>query len=149
MRYFDDFSVGEELPLASQTISRDELIAFAAEFDPQPFHLDEAAGSQTLLGGLAASGWHTCAIFMRMMCDGWLNQTASMGSPGIETLKWLHPVRAGDRLSGISQVLELRASKSRPDMGIIRFRHSVENARGVIVLDMTNPIMFSRREADR
>ena len=100
MRYFDDFKVGEKLPLAPFTITRDEMIAFAAEFDPQPFHLDEAAAARTLLGGLAASGWHTCAIFMRMMCDGWLNDTASMGSPGIEAVRWLHPVRAGDRLSG-------------------------------------------------
>jgi acyl dehydratase len=146
MRYFDDFSIGQELQLAPQTITRVELIAFAAEFDPQPFHLDEAAGSQTLLGGLSASGWHTCAIFMRMMCDGWLNQTASMGSPGIEAVKWLHPVRAGDRLAGSSQVIEMRASKSRPNMGIIRFRHVVANSRGVSVLDMVNPIMFSRRE---
>jgi len=147
MRYFDDFTAGQELQLAPHTITRDELIAFAAEFDPQPFHLDETAGSQTMLGGLSASGWHTCAIFMRMMCDGWLNQSASMGSPGIEAVKWLHPVRAGDNLSGISEVLELRASKSRPDMGIIRFRHIVGNAQGVSVLDMVNPIMFYRREA--
>ena len=145
MRHFDDFTVGQLLPLAPQTITRHELIAFAAEFDPQPFHLDEAAASQTMLGGLAASGWHTCSVFMRMMCDGWLNQSASMGSPGIENARWLHPVRAGDRLSGNSQVLEMRASTSRPDMGIIGFRHIVENDHGQAVLEMVNPIMFKRR----
>lgn len=146
MRYFEDFAVGQKLPLAPHTISRDELIAFSAEFDPQPFHLDEAAGSQSLLGGLAASGWHTCAVFMRMMYDGWLGESSSMGSPGIEKVRWLHPVRAGDRLTGVSEVLEVRASKSRPGMGIVRFRHRVENAKGVAVLEMLNPNMFGRRE---
>jgi acyl dehydratase len=145
MRFFDDFAVGQTLPLAPYTLSRDELIAFAAEFDPQPFHLDEAAGSRTLLGGLSASGWHTCAIFMRMMCDGWLNQSASMGSPGIEKVKWLHPVRAGDRLGGMSEVLEMRVSSSRPEMGIVSFRHTVENEAGKAVMQMVNPIMFGRR----
>ncbi len=149
MRYFDDFAIGQLLPLAPQTITRDELIAFAAEFDPQPFHLDEAAASQTMLGGLAASGWHTCSIFMRMMCDGWLNQCASMGSPGIESARWLHPVRAGARLSGNSEVLEMRTSRSRPDMGIIRFRHVVESDHGQAVLEMINPIMFGRAGAAR
>jgi len=147
MRYFEDFAVGQELALAPHTITRDELIAFAAEYDPQPIHLDEAAGSQSLLGGLSASGWHTCAIFMRMMCEGWLNQSASMGSPGIESTKWLHPVRAGDRLSGCSEVLEVRASKSRPQIGIVRFRHRLENSQGVSVLEMVNPIMFGRAKA--
>lgn len=146
MRYFEDFAVGQELPLAPYSISRDELIAFSAEFDPQPFHLDETAGSQSLLGGLAASGWHTCAIFMRMMCDGWLSDSSSMGSPGIDQARWLHPVRAGDRLTGVSEVLDVRASSSRPGMGIVRFRHRVENAKGVAVLEMVNPIMFGCRE---
>ena len=145
MRYFEDFAVGLKLPLAPYTISRDELIAFSAEFDPQPFHLDETAGSQTLLGGLAASGWHTCAVFMRMMCDGWLSDSTSMGSPGIEKVRWLYPVRASDRLTGVSEVLETRISNSRPGMGIVRFRHRVENAKGIAVLEMLNPMMFRCR----
>lgn len=146
MRYFDDFAVGQTLALAPHTISRDELIAFAAEFDPQPFHLDEAAGSHTLLSGLSASGWHTCAVFMRMVWDGWLHDTSSMGAPGVETVKWPHPVRPGDRLTGTSEVLEVRASKSRPEMGVVQFRHTVENANGITVLEMLNPLMFGRRK---
>ncbi len=147
MRHFEDFEPGLELPLQPLTVTRAEIVAFAAEFDPQPFHLDEAAAADTLLGGLAASGWHTCALFMRMMYHGWLSETASMGSPGIDSLKWLRPVRPGDTLSGRSVVLEVRASNSRPDRGFVRFRHEVTNARGEAVMVGENPIMFLRRDA--
>jgi acyl dehydratase len=82
MRYFEDFAAGQEYPFGPHTVTRQEIVAFAAEFDPQPFHLDEVAASDSLLGGLAASGWHTCALFMRMVALGWLNDSASMGSPG-------------------------------------------------------------------
>ena len=149
MRHFDDFTIGERLPLAPYRITRDELIAFAAEFDPQPFHLDEAVASKTLLGGLAASGWHTCAIFMRMMVDGWLGNCASLGSPGIDAAKWLHPVRPDDQLTGYSEVTGLRTSKSRPDIGIVTFHHHVENSHGRAVLEMANPIMFRCRKTPK
>jgi acyl dehydratase len=145
MRAFEDFTVGLELPLGPYRVSREELVAFAAEFDPQPFHLDEAAASRTLMGGLAASGWHTCAIFMRMICDAFLLESASMGSPGIDTLKWVKPVRPGDVLTGVSRVLEARASTSRPGMGIVRFRHEVRNGASETVMWMENPILFVRR----
>jgi acyl dehydratase len=145
MRYLEDFEQGQELPLEQHTVTRAEIVAFAAEFDPQPFHLDEAAASDTLLGGLAASGWHTCALFMRMMYHGWLSEAASMGSPGVESLKWLRPVRPGDTLSGRSIVVEIRPSKSKPDRGVLRLRHEVMNARGEMVMLAENPIMLSRR----
>jgi acyl dehydratase len=145
MRYFEDFLPGQELPLEPHTVTRAEIVAFAAEFDPQPFHLDEASASDTLLGGLAASGWHTCALFMRMMYRGWVAESASMGSPGVDSLKWLRPVRPGDTLSGRSIVLEVRASKSRPDRGFVRFRHEVTNGRGEMVMLAENPIMLSCR----
>ena len=87
MRYFEDFSEGQELPFGPHTVTRAEIIAFAAEFDPQPFHLDERAGAETMLGGLAASGWHTSAVYMRMILDGWLSDAASMGSTGVDSLK--------------------------------------------------------------
>ncbi len=145
MRYFEDFEPGQDYPLTPHTVTRAEIVAFAAEYDPQPFHLDEAAAAETLLGGLAASGWHTCALFMRMMYHGWLSETASMGSPGVDSLKWLRPVRPGDTLSGRSVVLELRPSKSRPDRGFVRFRHEVQNARGEPVMVAENLIMLSRQ----
>ena len=143
--HFEDFTAGQELSLATHTVTRAEIVAFAAEFDPQPFHLDEAAATDTLLTGLAGSGWHTCALFMRMLYDGWLKGTASMGSPGVDQLKWLRPVRPGDVLSGRSVVLESRPSRTRPDRGFVRFRHEVTNGRGQPVMMLENPIMFTRR----
>lgn len=145
MRYFEDFSAGQELPFGPHTVTRAEIVAFAAEFDPQPFHLDERAAAETMLGGLAASGWHTCALFMRMVALGWLNDSASMGSPGIDSLKWKRPVRPGDVISGRTIVLDARASKSRPDRGFLRVRHEVVNGHGEAVMLIEHSIMLGRR----
>ncbi|HET7717442.1 MAG TPA: MaoC family dehydratase [Bauldia sp.] len=146
-RHFEDFVVGQILPLPERQVSRAEIIAFAAEFDPQPFHLDERAAATDLAGGLFASGWHVCSLLMRMLCDGFLVESACMGSPGIETMKWRRPVRPGDRLSGTSTVIELRPSTTRPEMGIVRFHHEVLNQAGVTVAWMENPIFFRRGAA--
>jgi acyl dehydratase len=145
-RYFEDFIVGEVIPLGSHRVTRAEIIAFAAEFDPQPFHLDERQGAGSMVDGLIASGWHVSGLFMRMLCDGFLLQSSSLGSPGIETLKWRKPVRAGDTLSAKATVIEARRSKSRPEMGIVRFRSEVENQGGEIVMWLENPILFGARE---
>lgn len=150
-RYFEDFAVGDVLPLGSHRVTRAEIIAFAAEFDPQPFHLDERQGSGTMgtdsmVDGLIASGWHVAGLFMRMLCDGFLLESSSLGSPGIETLKWRKPVRAGDTLTGKATVIEVRRSKSRPEMGIVRFRSEVENQAGETVMWLENPILFGCRE---
>jgi acyl dehydratase len=145
MRYFEDFAQGEELPFGPHTVTRAEIVAFAAEFDPQPFHLDERAAAETMLGGLAASGWHTCALFMRMVALGWLNDSASMGSPGIDSLKWRRPVRPGDVISGRTIVLDVRPSKSRPDRGFLRVRHEVVNGRNEAVMLIEHSIMIGRR----
>jgi acyl dehydratase len=145
MRYFEDFSVGEVLPFGPYTVSRAEIVAFAAEYDPQPFHLDEKAAADSMLGGLAASGWHTCALFMRMVALGWLNASASMGSPGIDSLKWKRPVRPGDTLSGRTTVLDSRTSQSRPDRGYLRVRHEVVNEREEPVMLIEHSIMIRRR----
>ena len=145
LRYFEDFFPGQEFSFGPHTVMRAEIVAFAAEFDPQPFHLDESAAADTMLGGLAASGWHTAALFMRMMALGWLNESASMGSPGVDSLKWLRPVRPGDVLSGRSIVVGVRASRSRPDRGFVQFRHEVANSRGDIVMLIENPIILGRR----
>ncbi|MEO8668301.1 MAG: MaoC family dehydratase [Bauldia sp.] len=146
MRYFEDFTPGTVLTLAPRHVTRAEIIAFAAEFDPQPFHLDEQAPASALVGGLIASGWHVSALFMRMICDAFMVDSSSMGSPGITTLKWQKPVRPGDTLSGTCTVLEARRSKSRPEMGIVRFRHEVVNQSGEIVMWLENPILFAARD---
>ncbi|MCJ9671201.1 MULTISPECIES: MaoC family dehydratase [unclassified Neorhizobium] len=145
--YFEDFSVGRVFPLASKLVTADEIVEFAAEFDPQPMHIDEAAGKASILGGLSASGWHTASMFMRMMYDGWLSSSSSEGSPGIEFMEWKRPVLAGDMLSGRSTVLESRTLRSRPGIGMVKFLHEVENQRGEIVMRGENPIMMRLRDA--
>ena len=126
-------------------MSAEAVVTFASEFDPQPMHLSEAAGKASILGGLSASGWHTASLFMRMMYDGWLHETASEGSPGIDFMEWKKPVLAGDTLSGRSTVVESRLLRSRPGIGLVRFLHEVENQNGVLVMRGENPIMIRRR----
>lgn len=145
--YFEDFEPGRVFPLASTTLTAEAIIAFASEFDPQPMHLDEAAGKASILGGLAASGWHTASLFMRMMYDGWLSRSSSEGSPGIDLMEWKKPVLAGDTLSGRSTVIEARTLRSRPGLGMVKFLHEIENQRGDIVMRGENPIMLRLRPA--
>ncbi|MBP2558271.1 acyl dehydratase [Neorhizobium galegae] len=145
--YFEDFSIGRVFQLAEKQVTADEMVEFAAEFDPQPMHLDEAAGRASILGGLSASGWHTASMFMRMMFDGWLSSSSSEGSPGIDFMEWKRPVLAGDTLSGRSTVLESRSLRSRPGIGIVKFLHEVENQRGETVMRGENPIMMRLRDA--
>src|SRR5262245_30996305 len=114
-------------------VTRDEMVEFAAEFDPQPMHLDEAAARASMLGGLAASGWFACCILMRMSADGFVLNSSSMGAPGVDEVRWLVPIRPGDDLTLRATVLDVRASKSRPDMGFVRFAFELTNATGVKV----------------
>lgn len=142
---FDDFAVGDVLELGAKTVSEAEIIGFAREFDPQPFHVDHAAAEHSLFGGIIASGWHTCAITMRLMVDGLLGKASSLGSPGIEQLRWTKPVRPGDTLTGRIIVLELRPSQSKPDRGTVKIRTEVTNQNGEQVMWMESFGMFGRR----
>ena len=144
-RYWEDFKVGEVEQIGGKRVDRDELIEFAKQFDPQPFHIDEAAAKHSMYGGLIASGWHTCAMVMRMMCDAYLSQSASVGSPGIDNLKWLKPVRPGDMISARRTTLETRVSKSKPDIGIVNNLWEVFNQNGEMVMSMQGYGMFRRR----
>jgi len=135
--YFEDFPVGHVSTFGAYEVTLQEIKAFAGEFDPQPFHLDEAAGARSVAGALSASGWHTTAICMRMMYDGYVGKSASMGSPGVDEVKWLQPVFAGDVLSVRRTTLEARISSSRPKMGIIRSHWEVMNQAGEVKLEMT------------
>jgi acyl dehydratase len=145
--FFEDFSPGATATHPGPTVTKDEIIAFAREFDPQPFHIDEEAAKASFAGGLIASGWHTCALNMRMVADSFLLQAASMGAPGIEEVRWLLPVRPGDSLVSRRTVLETRESRSRPEMGLARFLFEVLNQRGETVMTQTNWIMLGRRDA--
>src|SRR5881394_801828 len=125
--YWEDFREGEVREFGRTTVKHDDIVRFASEFDPQPFHIDDAAAADSLFGGLIASGWHTAAIAMRMMCDEYLLRAASLGSPGLDSLKWLLPVRPGDTLSVRLSVLEARPLDSKPGIGLVKSRHEVLN----------------------
>ncbi len=145
MRYFEDFYPGEQIELGSRQLTELEIIDFARQFDPQPFHVNHQAGQKSLFGGLVASGWHTAAIYMRLSVDNLLSQTDSLGSPGLEELRWPKPVYPGDTLSARMTVLECKESKSRPNMGIIRFSSEVSNQHGVVVMSLTGTGFFGRK----
>ena len=142
---FEDFVTGDVIELGSKRATADEIVAFAGEFDPQPMHLDEAAGAASILGGLSASGWHTCAMFMRLLCDGILLDSTSEGSPGIDYVKWKRPVLAGDELTAAVRVIATRESRSRPTIGLVTIHSEMQNQNGVSVLEMENTIMFAKR----
>ena len=143
--YWEDFPVGQVRVFGAMPVTRDAVLAFARQFDPQPFHLDEEAAKASLFGGLSASGWHTCAMAMRMMCDAYLLDSASLGSPGMDQLKWVKPVYPGDTLSVRFTVLDARPMASRPGVGLIRSLWEVCNQHGEVVMDMQGWGMFRRR----
>jgi acyl dehydratase len=143
--HWEDFQPGAVAIYGPRLVTREEIVAFAAEFDPQPMHLDEAAASATLLGGLAASGWHSCCLLMRMIADGFVLDSASMGAPGIDELQWLKPLRPGTTVRIRATVLESRASKSRPEMGLTKFRYEMLDEAGDCLTSMVTIAMLGRR----
>jgi acyl dehydratase len=126
-------------------VSRDEIVAFAREFDPQPFHIDEAAAASSVFHGLLASGWHTAAILMRLMYDTFLHDAASLGSPGVDEIRWLKPVRPGDTLRARFTVVEAVPSRSKPDRGLVRSFTEMLNQHGEVVMTVRGMGMFARR----
>jgi acyl dehydratase len=145
VRYFEDFQAGIVHELGGRRVTRDEIVAFAREFDPQPFHLDEEAARKTPFGGLIASGWHTAAIVQRLVVDGFVNGSASLGSPGVDELRWLKPVRPGDELRVTFEVTEAIPSRSKPDRGTIKVSYSVSNQKGEVVMTMKAAGLIGRR----
>jgi acyl dehydratase len=144
---FEDFEPGQVYELGSRTVTEAEILEFARQFDPQPFHLDPEAAKESVFGGLIASGWHTGAIWMRLYVDAMLGGAASRGSPGVEELRWLEPVRPGDTLTGSLTVLDVTPSATRSDRGSVRIRGELTNQDGVTVLRMTSRGHFGRRAA--
>ena len=128
-------------------VSQPDIIEFARRYDPQPMHLDPSAASFTIYRGLIASGWHTGALFMRLLVRNLIAHTTSLGSPGMEELRWPAPVRPGDTLSGQVEVLEMRASSSRPNMGIVRWRGEMRNQVGQLVMTAIGTNFFGRKPA--
>jgi len=148
LRYYEDFVEGTTLDLGTFSLSAEEIIEFARQYDPQPMHTDEAAARQSIYGGLIASGWHTVARYMRLVVDNVLRGTESLGSPGIDNLRWLKPVRPGDEVRARFQILETRVSNSRPDRGIVRSRGELTNQAGEMVMTIDAVNFFGRRPPD-
>jgi acyl dehydratase len=144
-RYFEDFSEGDTLELGQFGLTEADIIDFARKYDPQPMHVDPEAARGSIYGGLIASGWQTVTSYMRLLVDGMMADSDSKGSPGIDNLRWLKPVRPGDQLSARITVLEARASNSRPDWGIVRSRGEVVNQTGEIVMQLEAVNFFGRR----
>lgn len=144
-RYLEDFEPGAVYEAGTVQVTEAEIVEFAARYDPQPFHVDRDAARASIYGGLIASGWHTVALTMRLLVDNVFNTAASMGSPGIDELRWLLPVRPGDVLSPRVIVLETRPSRSKPDRGILRFRVEVTNQAGELAMTMVGAAFIGRR----
>jgi acyl dehydratase len=145
--HWEDFKPGAVAIYGPRLVTREEIVAFAAEFDPQPMHLDEAAGAATMLGGLGASGWHTCCLLMRIIADGFILNSTSMGAPGIDEVRWLKPLRPGTTIRVKATVLETRTSKSRPELGFIKFRYEMLDEQETVLTTMTCSMMMVRRES--
>lgn len=145
MLYFEDFYEGRTFSFGGKTVDKDEVIAFAKAYDPQPFHIDEEAAASSPYGGLIASGWHTAAMVMRMLVDNVLADAASLGSPGLEELRWVRPVRPGDTLRVEMTVTGTKASKSKPDRGFVNVAYQVLNQNDEVAMTFRGTGMYRRR----
>lgn len=145
--WWEDLNVGDVRDMGSTSPTADEIVAFASQFDPQPFHLDPEAAKHSVFGGLCASGWHTCSMAMRLMVTNFLHKTSSLGSPGLESLKWLKPVFPGDVLNLRQSITDKRGMAKHPDVGLVRTVWEMFNQRGDKVLHMEGYGMFRRRVA--
>jgi len=145
--YFEDFPVGMVRELAGPTLTAESIIEYASRYDPQPFHTDEEAAKHSIFGGLIASGWHTVSLCMRLICDAYLLEAASMGSPGVNEVRWTKPVRPGDTIRLRMSVIDSKPSTSKPDRGTVLHRWDVFNQDGELVMSMEGWGMFKRRSA--
>lgn len=143
--YFEDFIPGKVIELGNRTVTEEEIINFATQFDPQSFHVDKEAAAHSIFGGVIASGWHTCSMIMRMVVDGFLKNSSSMGSPGVDEIRWILPVRPGDTLTVTAETLDSRPSTSKPDRGVLITMWRATNQEGKLVCTIKGMGMFGRR----
>lgn len=148
-RWFEDYPLGAVYEFGDATVTEEEIVGFARQFDPQSFHVDPVAAKTGPFGGLVASGWHTCGLMMRMFAGHYLSTVASLGSPGIDELRWPRPVRPGDRLRMRATVTETRLSKSRPDRGLVRTHLQLFNGEDDLVFSATAVNFLAVRPAAR
>ena len=145
-KYFEDYEAGRVYELGSVQVELAEVVEFATRYDPQYFHINESQAKESIYGGIIASGWHTASMTMRVFADNFLSDVSSMGSPGLDELRWYHPVRPGDILFVSAIVLETRLSKSKPDRGVMRTRTEVHNQSHTLVLSSTAVNFMRRRQ---
>ncbi len=143
--FFEDFFDGQEISFGSVTVDRGEILDFARRYDPQSFHVDEEAAARSIYGGIIASGWHTGAMMMRLLCDGLFLRAASMGSPGLDQLRWIRPARPGDTLTLTGRVLSAKASRTKPDRGSVDISYKVHNQHGDLAMTFQAVTIFGRR----
>lgn len=146
-RYWDDYEIGQKFDLGSTSFTADEIVDFARQYDPQSFHVDVAAARQSMFGGLIASGWHVTAKLMRLFVDNYVDQRTALGSPGVDEVRWLKPVRPGDTLSAWVECAAKVPSKSRPEMGIVHEQWRATNQNGELVMTLKGTNMVRRRPA--
>jgi acyl dehydratase len=146
-RYWEDYQVGMKYPLGSTSFTAEEITAFAREFDPQSFHVDAAAAKDSMFGGLIASGWHINAKLMRLFVDNYLDRRTTLGSPGLDEIRWLKPVRPGDTLTAWVECADKVPSRSRPDLGVIHEHWRATNQKGELVVTVKGLNMVRRRPA--
>jgi acyl dehydratase len=146
--YFEDFYPGQEIALGSRSVSEAEIIGFASQFDPQPFHVDHDAAAASIFKGVIASGWHTCSMMMRLVVDTLMSESSSMGSPGVDAIRWPLPVRAGDTLSVSYLTVKVKASASKPDRGVVWSKWTATNQHGQVVCTIEGMGMFGRRPTE-
>ena len=146
--YWEDLPAGTVIDLGSRDVSEEEIVEFARRYDPQSFHTEPEAAKESIYGGLIASGWHTCAMMIRLLCDSLLLRAASLGSPGIDNIRWLRPVRPGDTLRARMEVVSARPSQSKPDRGLVMSLWEVRNQDDQLVMTMEGVGMYRRRSVD-
>ncbi len=147
MLYFEDFPIGQRREFGTCSVTEDEIVRFARDFDPQLFHVDTAAAEASIFGGIIASGWHTCSIAMRLICDGFLLDSVSLGSPGVDEIRWKKPVRPGDALTLFGTTMIAKASMSKPDRGVLTNMMELVNQNGETAMTMMAMTMIGRRPA--
>lgn len=144
-RYFEDFRIGEKTDLGRYPVTEAEILAFAHQYDPQRMHTDRDFAAHTAFGGVIASGWHSCAMFMRLQVDGMLKESSAIASPGVDNIRWIRPVRAGDVLRAEAEVVEIAPSRHRPDRGLVKHDCKVVNQRDELVMTLRTLALFGRK----
>ena len=144
-RYWEDYEVGQKFPLGSVGFTEQEIVDFARQFDPQSFHVDRDAAAKSMFGGIIASGWHVAAKMMRLFVDNYVDHRTALGSPGLDALRWLKPVRGGDTLTGTVEIVDKAPSRSRPEMGVVHEQWTVTNQKGETVMTTKGINMVRRR----